>query len=372
MRKILDILFCLLFVVLLVIPLALTNFKKNQVSDLDNAYLPEIDWKEDVSIRRRIEQVEEYYNKRVGLRRAALDAYVRLNDRLFSLMDHPSFMYGKDHYVFFSLDYYIADYQHLNLDREWAESYAGWMQRFSDLAKSRGADYYYTLIPDKKTVYAEYFPSGYNKLGSVSRTDQLLEALSKTDVQYVYTLDWLLEAKKTEPVANRKYDAGHWNQNGTFAYARELIELLREKYPEIPPLERDEFERTEVLKKYLPNSDFPINEYVPQYTRINVESVNDTRWLKSHASFRVEKPEPCRFVNPAHPELPKLLIFHDSYLNGEVRFFLEHFSEVTMIHRDNVKGPHDLEAYLDLLKPDIVIFENPERSLQRFSFSEDK
>ena len=370
MKKILDILFCLLFVVLLLIPLALTNFKKNQASERDNAYLPEIDWKEDVSVGKRIEQVEEYYNKRVGLRNKALDAYILLNDKLFSLMDHPTYMYGKNHYVFFDLDYYIADYQHLNLDEEWAAEYAGWMQRFSDLAHSHGAEYYYTLIPDKKTVYEEYFPSGYNKLGSVSRTDQLLTALSKTDVAYVYVLDWLLEAKKTEPVANQKYDAGHWNQNGAFAYARELIELLRNTHPEIPPLERDEFKITTQLQKYLPNSEFPINELVPQYTRINIASVNKSKWLKDSASFRIKKPEPVYFVNEAHPELPKLLILHDSYLNGEAKLFLDHFSEVALIHRDNVKGPHDFEAYLELLRPDIVIFENPERSLQRFTFSE--
>ncbi len=371
MRKILDILFCLLFVVLLVIPLALTNFKKNQASERDNAYLPEIDWEENVSVRERIEQVEEYYNKRVGLRNEALDAYVLLNDKLFSLMDHPTFMYGKNHYVFFDLDYYIADYQHLNLNEEWAEEYAGWMQRFSDLAHTHGAAFYYTLIPDKKTVYEEYFPSGYNKLGSVSRTDQLLNALSKTDVTYVYVLDWLLEAKKTEPVANQKYDAGHWNQNGAFAYAQKLIELLRETHPEIPRLEKAEFDISMQLQKYLPNSEFPINELVPVYTRITTKSVNESKWLRENASFRIEKPEPVHYVNEEHPELPKLLILHDSYLNGEAKLFLDHFSEVTLIHRDNVKGPHDYEAYLELLRPDIVIFENPERSLQRFAFTEE-
>lgn len=76
-------------------------------------------------------------------------------------------------------------------------------------------------------------------------------------------------------------------------------------------------------------------------------------------------------MNEELPELPKLLILHDSYLNGEAKLFLDHFSEVTLIHRGNVKGPHVYEAYLELLRPDIVIFENPERSLQRFAFTEE-
>ena len=371
MKKILNIAFCLLFVVLLALPAALTNFKKDQASERDNTYLPEIAWSEKVPIRDRIEEVEEYYNKRVGFRYQALDAYVVLNDRLFQLMDHPLYMYGKDHYVFCSADYYIADYQHLNLDEPWAEEFAGWMQRFSDISHSHGAEFYYTLIPDKKTVYEEFFPAGYNKLGDVSRTDQLLAALSKTDVDYVYALDWLLEAKKSMPVANVKYDAGHWNANGTFTYAQRMIELMRKTHPEIPPLERSEFEVTTVRQKYLAQSQFQINEDVPEYIRKNLESVSESEQLQNTLTCRIDYPKPVCYVDDQHPELPRLLIIHDSYLTGHEQYFQDHFSMVTMIHRDNVKGPHDFEAYLNTLQPDIVIFENPERSLHRFYFSEE-
>ena len=363
MKKILDILFCGAFVLLLLLPLTLTNFKKNQSSELDNSYLPEIDWSASVPIRERIGQMEEYLNMRIGFREPALDLYVRLNDRLFGLMDHPIYMYGKEGYVFQATDNYLADYQHLNLDPEWTEHFVGWLQQFSDMAHASGAEFWYTLIPDKKTVYSEYFPDGYNVYGTVSRTDQLLEALSRTDVDWFYALDTLKEAKQHSQVANVKYDAGHWNDNGAFVTVQAVLELLRQRHPEIPPLERSEFTITTAHKDSLQTSHFPIDEDVPLYTRRHTESEEHPEWLRQTLRFPEKESYRTHYVNPSHPELPKLLVIHDSYLINKECFFLDHFSEVTFIHRYNLKGPHIFEEYLELVDPDVVIYENPERSL---------
>jgi hypothetical protein len=70
----------------------------------------------------------------------------------------------------------------------------------------------------------------------------------------------------------------------------------------------------------------------------------------------------CHYENAAIADKPKLLIIGDSYLAGYERFFINHFSEYTFIHRYNVYNQEFLEDYVDKVDPDIVIFENPERS----------
>lgn len=364
MKKTLDLAFCLLFVALLVIPFALSNFRKDQVSDLDNSYLPEIDWSEEVSARERIDQLENYLNMRIGLRSLALDGYVRLNDRLFSLMDHPSYMYGKAGHVFFKTPNYLLDYQHLNLDQPWAEHFASWMQTFSHMARDRGVKFYYLLIPDKKTVYSEFFPSGFNVLGDVSRTDQVLAELEKTDVNWFYCLDLLLETKKTMPVANVKYDAGHWNENGAFVVLQAVIDRMRAETPEIPPLTLEEFDVSTEHMSSLQTSNFPIDEDVPLYTRKQTEATDVREWLKPNLTDGERSNYCTHYVDPAHPDLPKLLVIHDSYLMHDEKFFLNHFSEVTFLHRSNLFGPQVFERYLDTIQPDIILYENPERSFE--------
>ena len=93
MKK-LNSLFILLFMGMLIVPLLLTNVKKDQVSGIDNRKLPELNWSDaHVPVKDRIANAEEYLNMRIGRREISLTAYQLLNDRLFHLMEHPTYMY---------------------------------------------------------------------------------------------------------------------------------------------------------------------------------------------------------------------------------------------------------------------------------------
>lgn len=371
MKKISNIVFCALFVALLVLPFLFTNFEKDQISELDNSYLPEINWEEEKPARERIAELENYLNMRIGFREQSLTWYQLLNYELFREMDHPLYMFGRDGYVFFNTDRYINDYQHLNLDAEWAGHFADWMVRFRDISEAHGAKFYYLLIPDKKTLYSEYFPSGYHQKGDVSRTDQVLEALGRTDVDWLYVKDEMMLAKEEMPVANVKYDAGHCNENGTFVFCRALVDRIREAFPAVPALRMEDFTVETVHEDFLPDTYFPIDEDIPSYHAREATVVSDGTWLANHLSFK-ENSKHTRFLDPEHPELPKLLILHDSYLNGKEKFFFGRFSEITFIHRENLLGPHTLETYLEVLKPDIVVYENPERSFPTALYDPEK
>ncbi len=360
MKRITDIVFCLLFVAVIALPLVFTNFKKNQISEIDNAYLPEIDASTPQSF---VKSAEKYINNRIGFRAQALDIYQVLNDRLFSIMEHPSYMYGSDGYVFFKNDTYITDYQHLNLDEAWAEHFALNLSKIQKFCEQNDKTFLYLVLPDKKTVYPEYFPKTINVINETSRTDQVLAALERHDIRYYWAKDTMLEGKKTMAVNNVKYDAGHWNENGAFLVLRQMYELLRVKHPEIEPLKLEQFEVTEEIMTSLMVSHFRINEAVPLYT-LKTDTAEDhtQKFTENLILPSSDDKYATHFKNPECASAPKILVFHDSYLKNYEKFFTQQFSEVTFIHRYNLFNLECLKYYIEQTDADIIIYENPERT----------
>ncbi len=71
--------------------------------------------------------------------------------------------------------------------------------------------------------------------------------------------------------------------------------------------------------------------------------------LKStHRNFRI-----C--LNPNNPDAPSLMIFRGSFMNHKEDLYTDVFSEVIGIH--NYENIYDIDYYLNLFKPDIVLFE---------------
>lgn len=360
MKKWNNILFILIFILMLTLPLVTMDLRKDQISEIDNQYLPEI---EGETTSELVRSVENYVNARIGFRAQSLDTYQWLNDRLFGILEHPNYIYGKEDHIFYDSNKYITDWQHLNLDQSWADGFAAGIKGFETYAESQGKGFVYLLIPDKKTVYSEYFPEEYLIKGELSRTDQVLSALEREDVNFYWAKDTMLTAKEEMPVNNKKYDAEHWNENGAFVVFQQLYEEIRTFYPQVTPLSAEEFVVGEQVEETLLTSRFRIDEKVPLYTLKESNAIDDKVWLEKSVFFLSKQSDyRTRYLNPTQSDKPKLLVFHDSYLMHKEKFFTEHFSEVTFIHRYNVRNQEVFERYVDLLDPDMIVYENPERS----------
>ena len=89
---------CILFSIILCIPLLKFNFTAEAISEIDNRKLAENPLKiknEDFTVN-----VENYVNDRIGYRSEMITTYTVLNDKLFNTMVHPIYTYGKQGYVF--------------------------------------------------------------------------------------------------------------------------------------------------------------------------------------------------------------------------------------------------------------------------------
>ncbi|MCR4741141.1 MAG: hypothetical protein K5886_12890 [Lachnospiraceae bacterium] len=357
-HKISNVIFISIFMLILILPAVFINRKSEQISVIDNEILPE--WPGFDARLSNIDSIEKYVNKRIGFREQMISSYIVLNDRLFHVMVHPLFMYGKQGHIFFKDDAYIRAYQRLNTDKEWLDSFTGFLKDTDAYLKSKDIKFLYYLCPDKKTIYSEYFPDCIHVNENNTPVIEYLENnLEKTEVEYIIPVDELLKAKQSEVVYNRLYDATHWNEDGAFLGHELIDEKVQEWFDDVPPLSKDDFERTMELKTSLDVSLFPIKEAVPAYEIRDDKSSNLTGLLYPYLNYSTLTFY-SHFNNPQCGNNRKLLVFTDSYFGNFHKFYQNRFSEVYFVHRQNYAY---LQYYVNLFFPDMVIFETAERSI---------
>ncbi len=357
-NKVLNIVYCVIFMAIVIVPALLTNTKKNQLSMIDNKALtewPEIDWK----LTNR-EQVEAYVDDRIGFRETAINSYIELNDELFSVMVHPLFMYGKEGHIFYKDPDYIAAYQHLNTNTQMLDSFVVFLTQTQDYLTQKGIPFLYFACPDKKTIYSEYFPDTIHvdeKKASV--TDYLKEKLAATDVNYIMPIDELLAAKQDKVVYNKKYDATHWNEFGSMTAHKLIDGQLQSWFDDVPVLTEDSYDLEFVQVDSLDIAKFPIDEKVPVYSLKQDTSGDATEYLLPYLESYTNTFY-YHYMNDAVPNDKILLVFVDSYFASYQKYYNNRFKEVYFVHRQNYDY---LQYYVNLFFPDAVIFETAERSI---------
>ena len=347
--------YSILFLAVIILPLVFTNIIPEQNSFFDNKPLPEFPEKVDLAFFR---QLEDYYNLRLGFREPAISAYQMFNDRLFSLMEHPSYTRGEQNYLYFRTDNYIRDYQRIAVNTNYLKRLVAYLERLEKLAGEYGSGFTFVIIPDKKSIYPEYFPKGYNIKDTPSKLDVLLNLLSQTGLDWLSLKDAFLNRKESQQIYNVEYDAGHWNANGEFYGHSLIIEHLHQLDGQIPVLRLEDYEVSTKVMTSLQTSRFPIREEVPQYALKESKATNQRKELEQYG-FISQTCSRYRYVQTDSPvnEL-KLLIIGDSYMSSSYNYYASCFREVTFLHVANLP---QIRPILETFQPDMVILEAAER-----------
>lgn len=357
-KKLTNIIFILVFLSCMIVPAAFLNTEKMQISSIDNKMLaewPGLDWK-----LRTNTQVEDYLNDRIGFREQAIEAYTELSDKLFHVMVHPLFMYGKDGQIFYKEPTYIKGYQHMNTDEAYLDTFVDFLTKTDKYLKEKDIEFIYFLCPDKKSVYSEYFPDSIHvNESNPGILDYMKERLSNTSVDYIIPDDELKEARKEQVVYNKLYDATHWNEDGAFIGHELIDKRIQSAFDDVRPLIREDYEKSMEHRDTLDVAKFSIDEDVPHYALLNDTSNDMTTYLFDSMMFS-DNTFYSHFVNPECGNNRRLLVFCDSYFGNYHKFYQNRFSEVYFVHWHNYKY---LQYYVNLFFPDMVIYETAERSI---------
>jgi len=140
----------------------------------------------------------------------------------------------------FHLDYTLADYLHNNLYSQ--SQLDGLTQKLKNRQSSFGdTEIIYLLVPSPATIYPETMPTEYKQNGSVSRLDQVMDALNKAGIKYI-DLKSLFTAHKNDKYKLYWKTDSHWTDYGAFLAYNELFSYISEKYPDAAPRAFDEFD----------------------------------------------------------------------------------------------------------------------------------
>ncbi len=357
-NRLADGIFIAVFMAILIVPACCMNIKKMQISEIDNKNLtewPGISW----TLSNR-EEMENYVDDRIGFREQAINSYIELHDKLFHIMVHPLFMYGKDGHIFYKDKDYITAYQRLNTDPEYLDSFVTFLQQTKDYLDSKDIKFLYFLCPDKKTIYSEYFPDSIHvNMENESITEYMNDKLQKTDIEYIIPTEQLLKAKETEVVYNKMYDATHWNEFGAFVGHKLIDQHVQKWFNDVPILTEDDYDLSYVTMETLDIAKFPISDDVPVYTLKTDNSQDATEYLMPYLQCNTTTFY-SHYMYPDCPNDDVLLVFTDSYFGNYQRYYNNRFKEVYFVHRQNFDY---LQYFVNLVFPDAVIFETAERSI---------
>lgn len=353
-----NIIFICIFMLILVVPFATMNFKPNQTSDIDNKVLTE--FPEITASSETVEALENYVDDRVGFREKAIELYTAAVDKVFRVMIHPLFMYGKDGHIFYKDPNYIAAYQRLNTDEEYLNSLTEFLSETKTYLDGKDIRFLYFLCPDKKTIYPEFFPDSVHvKEDEKTVISVMRDNLSKTDVEYVIPDAELLKAKESQVIYNKMYDATHWNEFGSFIGQKLLDQHVQNWFSDVKPLSEEDFTLEFVTMENLDTSDFPINDQVPVYS-LKVDTSQDATFYLEPSLRIPTKTFYAHFMNPEVTNGKILLVFTDSYFATYHKYYNNRFSEVYYVHRQNSDY---LQYMVNLVIPNVVVFETAERSI---------
>lgn len=356
-RKIADIIFSLLFIMMITIPLLCINTEEYVESEIENRALtswPGLGFNKEYN-----DWYLHYAEDRIGFREDAIKFFTKMNHNLFHEFSEELHMYGKEEYVFPADEGYIQSYQHLNTDENLVDSLAVYLENTNEYLQAKGIPFVFMICPDKKSVYEDFFPDYINVNEEKPDTLELLkDKLDRAGVPYVIPVEEFRQAAKTTQIYNKKYDSAHWNDFGALYGLQLVSEKFRNLGSVAPVLSEDDYNLSFEEMKTMEFIDIPINEQVPYYT-LKVKPALSTNQNLEGALKRVNGTSIQHYKNPDAKSDETILVFHDSFLQSNKKFFVNNYKEVYLVSRQNYEG---IQYYVNVLQPDLVLYENAERA----------
>jgi len=237
------------------------------------------------------------------------------------------------------------------------------LQEVSDRLKAENIQLYLVVAPNKNTIYPEKVPAELKVLGDETRLDQLSAYLrANLDVPLLDLRPDLLAAKEDYQVYYRTDT--HWNEIGAFIAYRAIAGRLAQDFPAVKPHALSDFSRVPLT-------------YSGDMTRTagNLHLKEESETLQplftpqadidTHATDTEVLFDAYVTTDNPNAQLPRALIYRDSFFTDLLPFLAEHFSHAECFWTYDYNLSSDLQT-----QPDLVIIEFTERSIHQLLQSE--
>jgi len=275
-----------------------------------------------------------------------------IGDRIYN-----NVVVGKNGWFFLTDEFSIADYQNtIPLKPGKLAKLQKNLDRLNRDLRKQGITLLVIIPPNKSTIYSQNMPEQIPVIGDQPRLDQFLEYMKLNGDTHVLDLrPALLEASQSQ-VVYYKTDS-HWNDVGAYYGYVETMRTLAQNYPLLTPRPISDFKYTYAgdsvhdLSVIMGFSNYIEEDWIllPGF-EIQLQekktTLSDGRYIRT--------------VINTDEQLPKLLVFGDSFYYWLSRFMEPHFSRVVTVPFTHIDGIWSLD-WIHQENPDIVIIEVAER-----------
>jgi len=220
----------------------------------------------------------------------------------------------------------------------------------ADLAQ-RGIRFLVVIAPNKESIYPEYVSASVQRLNGDSRLDVWLAGMQGSPVQVLDLRPAMLKGKTQTQVYYRTDT--HWNTYGAYLAYLEMLKPLQEGFPQMQPLALEGFDQVEQQV----SGDLARMLFTrPLIKETSPELLPKQRWQAQSVSLD----DNTMVTEIPGSDLPRAVVFRDSFFNSLTQYVSENFSRV--LYRSDSRVDFDLIARE---QPDVVILEVAERYLDR-------
>ncbi len=313
------------------------------------------------SIRGFPTRFEAFFNDQFGFRDALIQLLSRAKVAWLGVSTSTKVTIGKDGWLYSSE---FPDGSPSIAPRPFtADELRRWqriLENRRDWLAERGIQYWFVIAPNKESIYPEYLPKPCPLRATGSRLDQLVIHLrNQSSIQVIDLREPLLQAKKSERVFDRTDT--HWNDRGAYAGYRAIIEAVSATFPSATADPRTRFENSSEsgvggdLARML-DADRWLHE-----DRLYLERLTPAR-ARPAGSATGDRSMPQPFaMECTDPDLPRTVVFCDSFAVRLTPFLSEHFERV--LYSWQMVFPTFETETIERERPRVVIQEIVERKL---------
>lgn len=349
------------FLVVLVLPLATTDFRATQkFSVQENRELNEFpDWRgTDASRGTFPKRFDAAFNDHFGFRALFTRWHSLLKVYVFGVSPVEKVVLGKQEWLYLSES--TKDYRGVrSLSRS---EVAGWVKELKTKqawCAARHIRYLLVVVPYKESIYPEYLPGNICKIRDTHYLDDILKGLgADSGVEVVDLRETLLKGRETGLVFDRTDT--HWSHLGAFLGTNEILRRLHQWYPGLNPVPLDQRKLTSSwgdggdLARMMGLQDKLREERLCiEPGRVPFQPVPQKLEVKWPSGSLLDVP--MAFESKGAEQNLTVLITGDSFGKGLLEFLPEHFSRVVRLRPDLPYSP-----WFQELLPKIVEAEKPD------------
>jgi len=304
-----------------------------------------------------------YFNDHFPFRNELVTINAKLKVDYFNVSPVPTHvMLGENNYLYFSHREIIDLYAGTKLFKEAElEKIKQNLENRTKWCKERGAEYVLVIAPLKHTIYSEYLPPFLKKKNPINKMDQLYEYLNKNStVKLIDLRPTLFESKETFGHNIYYKTDTHWNKLGAFkAYQKIMESIGHNDYHKASDYDikiRPAQDTGDLLDLIGTGGSFTRKPVVliPKWKK-KADYVSKKDYINSSHFLR-----PPVYLENSNTELPRLVMFHDSFSTYLMSHLSEHFSSSSFFW-----CPEFLRPAVEKEKPDVIVHEVYERFLDK-------